>query len=155
MITFKPRSRFPLPVKFLLGAGCVAAVTGPLVHLARHGGWNSSEWATYFCGICLMAALVWLLVKEVSRQMHVTISAQGVVVGLWRLGEKWPYLMLRETSIPWDSVRKLSRAGFTLIFETRHGKRSVNLILFENSQQVEQFAFNEWRAHVNDARAAV
>ena len=101
-----------------------------------------------------MAALVWFLVKEVSRQMRVTISAQGVVVDLWRLGGKWPYLMLRETSIPWKSVSKLGRAGLTLIFETHHGKRSVNLILFENPQQVEQFAFKEWRAHVNGARAA-
>lgn len=155
MTTFAPRPRFPLLVKLFVGAGCVAAVVAPLVHLARRGNWTSPEWVAYFIGICLVAALGWFLVKEVSRQMQVIVSAQGVVLDLWRFEAEWPFLMLRETVVPWSSVRALRRAGLTLILDTPAGERSVNLFLFENPQQVEQFALDEWRTNGNGVGAAV
>lgn len=150
-MTFTPRSHLPFPVKLLVGAGCIAAVVAPLVSLLRRGGWSSSEWAAYLFGICFMAALGWFVVKEVSRQMRVTVSAEGVVLGLWAVGGKWPFLTLRETAIPWSSVKALRRAGLTLIFDTHFGERSVNLFLFDNPQQVEQFALKEWRANEHGA----
>ncbi len=155
MTTFAPRPTFPLPVKVFIGAGCVASVIGPLVHLARRGNWTSSEWVGYLVGICFMAAVAWFLVKEVSRQMRVIVSAQGVVLGLWRVGSEWPFLTLRETTIPWSSVRALRRSGLTLILDTPGGERSVNLFLFENPQQVHQFALDEWRTNGDGTGAVV
>ena len=155
MTTFVPRSKFPLPVKLLVGAGVVVAVIAPLLNLVRRGAWQPSEWAAYFFGICLMAALGWLIAREVLRQMHVSVSPEGVVVDVWRINVKWPFLGLNETRVPWSSVTALRRAGLTLILHTHDGKRNINLFLFEHPQQVERFAVETWRAKVDGARPAV
>lgn len=154
MTTFAPRSRLPLPAKLFVCAGYVAVVVAPLVNLLRRGAWNFSEWVGYFSGICLMAALAWFLVKEVSRQMHVTISEQGVTLEVWHVRATWPILSLREATVPWPSVRRLGRSGFTLVLDTEAAERTVNLLLFANPQLVENFAIDKWKTEHGD-RAAV
>lgn len=152
MTTFTPRTKFPLPLKIFVSAGCLTAVFAPLVNLLRNDAWNHDAWVAYLSGIGLMVAISWFLVKEIARQMNVVISDQGLIVARWQLRARWPPLTLRETSVPWSSVRALGKSGFTLIVKTDEGEMTINLFLFEDSQAVEKFALGKWRAAVQSSQ---
>lgn len=102
-----------------------------------------------------MGTLGWFIVKEVRRQMHVTVASDRVTLGIWSVNRTWPFLLIREVAIPWSSVQQIRRAGLTLILDTHLGEKSINLLLFEDAGQVEQFAFEQWKASHQRAQTAV